>query len=204
MKRLISIMAAMSSLALVALPGTAGAKEPKPQIEDPLGDANGINDQGTGDGSTIGDRSETGGPGTVSDLLAVTFTNDKKFLFVDIRVQNTPPAATSVGFRVRTNRDGAAGAYCLFFEAFYSGTNNTVTTPVGHVRNECTGEANVPIEVLGTQLKIPRDAVDGLGKGAVLTSPQALSFQYSGTYEAGVVGPYMDTTRIGTDFKFKK
>ncbi len=203
MKRLISIVVAMSSLALVALPGTAGAKDPKPQIEDIQGDANGINDQGTGDGSQIGDQNATNGPGTVSDILSVTFTNDKKFLYVNIRTQVAPPAATAVGFRIRTNRDGAGGTYCLFFEALYSGANNTITTPQGHVRNECAGQANVPVEVLGTQLKIPRDAVDGLGKGAKLTSPQALSFQYSGTYEVGVAGPMLDTTRIGTDFKFK-
>ncbi len=203
MKRAVSMMVAMCSLGFAALPGSVGAKEPKPQIEDIQGDANFINDQGTGDGSSIGDQNATNGPGTVSDILAITFTNDKKFLLINIRTQAAPPAATAVGFRIRTNPEGTAGAHCLFFEVFYSGANNTITTPQGHVRNECTGQANVPIEVLGTQLKIPRDAVDGLGKGAKLTSPQALSFQYSGTYEAGLVGPFVDTTRIGTDFKFK-
>lgn len=34
-------------------------------------------------------------------------------------------------------------------------------------------------------------------------APQAQTFLWSGSYPAGVAGPYLDTTKIGTDYKLK-
>jgi hypothetical protein len=201
MKRALSIAAAVgvfAALGLTSLQATAAT--PKPHIEDPLGDANFVNDQGTGDGS-FGDQTAADA-GTVSDLTAVTFTNDAKNLYVNIQTEAAPPALTGIGYRVRVNPDGAGGAHCLFFEAFYSGANNTVTTAQAHLRDACAGGDPILVEALGTTLVIPRSANEAFGKGAKLTSPQAQSFLYSGTYPTGVAGPMADTTKVGSDFTF--
>ena len=181
--------------------GALQAAETKPHIVDPLGDANFINDQGTGDGSN-GDQTAADA-GTVSDLLEVTFTNDAKNLYVNIRTEAAPPAASGIGYRVRVNPDGAGGTHCLFFEAFFSGANNDITTPRAHLRDECAGETT-EVEVLGTMIVVPRALNEALGKGKTLAQPQAQAFLYSGTYPTGVAGPMADTTKVGTDYKLKR
>jgi hypothetical protein len=200
MKRVTSIFLALGLVAAFGATSlSASAKAPKPQIEDPLGDANFVNDQGTGDGS-VGDQTAADA-GTVSDLTEVLLTNDAKNLTIYFGVEAAPPAATAVGYRLRANPDDA-GTYCLFFEVFYSGANNTVTTPQAHLRDACAGGENIPIEVLGTTLIVPRSAHEAFGKGKTLTALQAMSFQYSGTYPTGVAAPMIDTTKVGADFKF--
>jgi hypothetical protein len=194
----------ITALALAAIAATslqAGAAAPKMVIEDPIGDANFVNDQGTGDGS-FGDQTAADA-GTVSDIGEIEFWNDSKNLYLRIGTEATPPAATAIGFRVRVNPD-AAGTYCLFFEAFYPGANNNLTAGVAHLRDACEGGDPIPVELLGTQLTIPRKAHAAFGKGKKLVAPQAQSFLYSGTYPTGVAGPMADTTLVGTDFAFKR
>jgi hypothetical protein len=60
------------------------------------------------------------------------------------------------------------------------------------------------LKIVGTQLVIPRKAHKALGKGAKLTAPQAQSFFYTGNESGGAKYPVIDTTKVGTDFKFKK
>ena len=200
MKRSITVAALGAVVALLgsSLQATAA---PKASIEDPLGDANFINDQGTGDGS-FGDFNQADA-GTVSDLVAVSFTNDAKNLYVQIQTEAAPPAVTGIGYRVRANPDGAGGAHCLEFYAFFPGANNTLTAGVGHVHDVCAGTDPVEIKLLGTQMIIPRKVSKALGAGATLKAPQAQAFLYSGSYPAGVVGPTADTTKVGTDYKLK-
>lgn len=200
MKRAISLAAVSLMMAGSALQASAAVK---PQIIDPLGDANFVNDQGTGDGS-FGDQTAADA-GTVSDFTEIALSNDKKNLYVFFSTEAAPPAATAVGYRLRTNPEGTGGAYCLFFEVFYPGANNTLTAPEAQFRDGCAGGAPVKVEVVGTQLIIPRSTHKAFAKGGKLTAPQAQSFQYSGTsYPAGVIGPFVDTTKVGTDFTFKK
>ena len=202
MKRLTSISAIVGLTAALLAASLQASAAPKPQITDPLGDANFVNDQGTGDGST-GDVNPADA-GTVSDLTGITFSNDAKNLLVNIATEAAPPATTGIGYRVRVNPDGAGGTYCLFFEAFFPGANNALTTPKAHFRDACEGGEATEVEVLGTQLVIPRKLSKAFAKGAKLTAPQAQSFLYSGDYPTGVVGPFADTTKVGTDFAFKK
>ncbi|MFP5298646.1 MAG: hypothetical protein ACLGHL_06650, partial [Actinomycetota bacterium] len=61
--------------------GASAAPAPKAVIEDPVGDANFVNDQGTGDGS-FGDQTAADA-GTVSDLMKVELSNDAKNLIVN-------------------------------------------------------------------------------------------------------------------------
>ena len=198
MKKVVTIAAACVAAALSA--GSLQAA-PKANIVDPLGDANFVNDQGTGDGS-VGDQNPADA-GTVSDLTAVTFSNDKKNLYVQIETEAAPPATTGIGYRVRVNPD-ATGTHCLLFEAFFPGANNALTAGEAQFRNACTGDVT-PVEVLGTTITVPRKLDKAFAKGGQLTDPQAQSFLYSGTsYPAGVSGPIADTTKIGKDFKFRK
>lgn len=199
MKRAITAMAACLATAL-----TAGALHaaPKPSIEDPIGDANFVNDQGTGDGS-FGDQTAADA-GTVSDLASVTFSNDKKNLYVTIGTEAAPPATTGIGYRVRVNPD-STGTHCLLFEAFFPGANNVLTAPEAQFRNACTGGDPVKVDILGTMLVIPRKLDKAFRKGGKLTSPQAQSFLWSGTsYPAGSSYPVADTTKVGKDYKFRK
>lgn len=200
MKRTLSIATALGLV--LALTGTAlqATAASKPSIEDPLGDANFINDQGTGDGS-FGDFNQADA-GTVSDITGITFSNDAKNLYVLLQTEAAPPAATGIGFRVRVNPDG--GAYCILIEAYYPGANNVLTEGVAYLRDTCEGGDPLKLTVLGTQITVPRKASKAFGKGAKLTAPQAQSFLYSGD-ESGSGGmyPVADTTLVGTDYAFK-
>jgi hypothetical protein len=199
MKKALSIATALSLPLLLAGPSLNAA--PKPQVTDPFGDANFVNDQGTGDGST-GDNT-TADAGNASDLGGVTFSNDAKNLYVMIHTELAPPATQGIGLRARVN--GAPGSQCLLFEIYYSGATNTLTAAEGYFRDTCAGGDAIPVEVLGTQLTIPRSTHEALGKGKTLDTPQAQSFVYTGSsYPAGVSGPYIDTTKVGTDYKLKK
>lgn len=201
MRRILSIATALSVPLLLAAPSLHAAS-PKPVIEDPYGDANAINDQGTGDGST-GDVTGAADAGNASDLGSVTITNDAKNLYITFLNEQSPPATQGIGLRLRAN--GAPGSQCLNFEVYYSGATNNLTAAEGILRDSCAGGDLIEIEVLGMQLIVPRSAHEALGKGKVLTDLQAQSFVYSGTsYPAGVSGPYIDTTKVGTDYKLKK
>ncbi len=199
MKKTITLIAALAVTAALAQPLSAA---PKPNIEDPIGDANFVNDQGTGDGS-FGDFNQADA-GTVSDIGSVTFSNDKKNLIVDVATEAAPPATTGIGYRVRTNPDGAGGAYCLLIEVYHPGANNILTSPVGWVQDTCAGGEQVPVEILGTRWIVPRSASKLLGKGGKLTAPQAQAFLYSGNESGGSTYPVADTTKVGTDYALKK
>jgi hypothetical protein len=200
MKKTMLLLAALSTVVAGSLQANA-APTPKPQIEDPLGDANFANDQGTGDGST-GDHAAGADAGNASDLNTVTISNDAKNVYVMFMNEQAPPATQGMGLRLRVN--GKPGSQCLNFEVFYAGATNNLAGTEAQLRDSCTGET-VPIEVVGTMLTIPRSAHEAFGKGQTLTSPQAQSFVYSGTSQpAGVSGPYIDTTKVGADYKLKK
>ena len=201
MRRTVTIATALGAALLLAAP-SLNAAAPKPQINDPYGDANAVNDQGTGDGS-FGDHTGAADAGNASDLGSVTFTNDAKNLYITFLNELTPPATQGLGMRIRVN--GEPGQQCLLFEVFWPGATNNLTEAEGHLRDTCAGGDPTPVEVLGTQLIIPRSANEAFGKGKALTNPQAQTFVYSGSsYPAGVMGPFIDTTKVGTDFKFKK
>ena len=198
MKKALSLVAALGLAMALSVQATAA---PKPHITDPLGDANFVNDQGSGDGST-GDVNPADA-GTVSDLVAVTFSNDAKNLKVLVETEAAPPATTGIGYRVRTNPN-EAGTYCVIIEAYYPGANNALTQAVGYVQDVCGGGEREPITILGTQLVVPRTASKFFAKGSKLTAPQAQAFLYSGNETTGATYPVADTTKVGTDFAFKK
>lgn len=198
MRRAIGIAAALCLGAVGSQVSAAPAA--KVVVEDPVGDANFVNDQGTGDGS-FGDVVTPADVSSVTDLVSIEISNDAKNLFVNFLTEAGPPATQGVGYRLRANPDGAGGGYCIFFEAFYPGAGNDLTAAVAHVRDACEGGDPVEVELLGSMLKIPRKASKAFGKGAVLAAPQAHGFIYTGSYPAGVPYPISDTTTVGKDYK---
>lgn len=198
MKKALSMAAALGLLLTLSMNATAA---PKPQIVDPVGDANFVNDQGTGDGSN-GDQTPADA-GTVSDITDVTIWNNAKALYINFATEAAPPAATGIGYRVRANPD-ATGTYCLTFEVYHPGANNALTTAVGYFRDVCAGGEAVPIKILGSQWEIPRSASEAFAKGGKLVAPQAQAYLYTGNETAGATYPVADTTKVGTDFAFKK
>ena len=200
MKRALSLAGA-ASLALAVTSPLAAAPKPKVVLEDPIGDANFINDQGTSDGS-FGDIVTPADVSSVTDIEEISLSNDAKNLYIVFGTEAGPPATQGVGYRLRVNPDGPGGSYCLHFEAFYPGAGNNLTVPQGHLRDTCGGGAPIPIEVVGPNMTVPRKAHEALGKGATLAAPQAQGFIFLGTYAAGVPAPTADTTKVGTDYKF--
>lgn len=205
MKRGISIIILLALAATVNTSGAIAAPaEPKPVLEDPAEDANFVNDQGTSTGS-FGDVAGPADASSFADLLKIAFTSDKKNLYVHIETQSTAPPSAGEGFRVRTNPQ-AGSVYCLNFELFYQGAQNTLTAAEAHLRDACgTGDpikAEATLSPFGALLiVVPRKGVDALKKGAKLTAPQAQSFLWSGSSSpAGVAGPYLDTTKVGKDY----
>ncbi|MGI8774117.1 MAG: hypothetical protein ACR2KQ_03725 [Actinomycetota bacterium] len=191
---------------VVAVCMTAGASvvsaapAEKTIVEDPINDANALNDQGNGDGS-MGDNETPADASTVTDITALKFSNDAKNFYISIETEGPAQGTQGVGARVRVNPDGPGGTYCLVFEVFQPGAGNNLTKTEAHLRDTCTGETT-EIDAIGNLLMIPRNINQALGKGAVLTAPQAHTFIYAGSsYPAGVPFPVMDTTKIGEDYK---
>ena len=205
MKRTLSMLVLVGLVAGQAIAPATAAPKPKVVLEDPVEDANFLNDQGTGDGS-FGDFNQAADASSFADIVSASFANDKKSLYVFIETQSNAAPAAGEGFRVRAN-PAAGGVYCLNFEIYFPGAQNTLTAPEGIFRDACgAGEAlSVKAELSslgGFMLTVPRAGIETLGKGKVLTAPQAQTFLYSGSsYPAGVVGPYFDTTKAGKDYK---
>lgn len=203
MKRtLITAMTMLMSVCLAATLATA-APAAKVVIEDPLNDANFLNDQGTGDGS-FGDIVTPADVSSVTDLVSISLSNDAKNLYITFTTEAAAPATQGVGYRLRVNPD-ALGSHCLLFEAFYPGATDDLTAAAGQLRDVCAGGDPIEITVLGNMLVVPRKAHKAFAKGATLTAPQAQGFIYSGSsYPAGVAAPTADTTKVGTDYKLVK
>ena len=207
MKRTLSIALILGLTACLVAASTLATAAPAPKkvIEDPLNDANFLNDQGTGDGS-FGDHVTPADVSTVMDLTGISLSNDAKNLYIMFETEATAPATQGVGYRLRVNPDGTAGAHCLVFEAFYPGASNAITAAEGRVHDGCVaGSQPVKVEVLGNMLVVPRSAHKALGKGATLKAPQAQAFVYSGSsMPAGAAYPVADTTKVGNDYKLVK
>lgn len=198
MKRSVVIGLLCAAVAMTASIGVAAVPKGKKVISDPAGDANALNDQGTGDGSN-GDHVTPADASTVTDLLDVTLANDAKKVYVNFVTETAPPATQGVGFRLRLNPKD--GSHCLVVEAFYPGGGNALDTAVGQLRDTCSGKTS-EVTVLGSMVEIPRKASKAFGKGATLKAPQAHSFIYAGgPPPAGAPYPVMDTTKVGKNYK---
>jgi len=228
MKRLVI---AVASIALLAsgLYAPVGAKQTEPPttvpdtvvLEDPFGDANGLNDQGRG--GTIGFQGDNTTPvdaGNASDIGKVWFTDDATTISAHIQTELPPPGSQGLRYDVytATNDDSALG--CVRFVAFIAGvTQGQTTTWQGpdtakffDACNDGTDwfangvEAEVKITELedGTGLltiTASKDASPFVATGQTLTGTTVTSRAIVGADEVfwGTIA-YIDNTKVGADY----
>ena len=204
-----------------AVPAQAAPEVPTaPNVVDPSGDANYLNDQGlagtgfTGTPAVVpaeGDRSTPADGGSVSDILAIWFTSDADNLYTHIQTEAPGPATAALFYRVTV--DPGVGANCLWIQASAPGAGNVVGAGAS-LRTVAPCE---PVETLtegveflqeegpdGTgihTIKVPRALSPYLTDGAKLLTPigQSRHNVSTGT-PAGAVAPQIDNTKPGLEF----
>lgn len=233
MKRLLSILtaAALVAGAFSALPARA-QDAPAPEIpkegliEDPVGDANFVND-----GTTKGIHSALPGPGNnhvtgqdasgVGDLLKVWMSNDKDNVSVHFLTEDPPPIANGVGYSLFVAPgEGEAGSNsmgCLRFIGIIPGTNPGGGSYQGppwiklHDRCNIGGsvfdsqDGEYSVAAVGdegvTTFTFPRSYSPLLANGTVLSGAYAQAHSpLTGGDGVGFVTPSTDDTLIGTDY----
>lgn len=213
-RRILAIM----TMAAVGVSGMipAQAQEPPPevpeevQIEDPEGDANYLNPQGGPGGGDNGTPVSL----SVSDLLSVWFTNDKKTIAVHIQTAAMPPSVnSSYLYRVTTN-PGDDEDGCLEFEAIIEGPTMAGDS-FARLDDECADDfepieaelmiAEGPDETGIITITLPRDSHEALGKGQTIASPWAETRNNTGAADGPrLIFPIVDNTEIGDDYAIQE
>lgn len=222
MKKSLALTLALGLAAALSIPAAAQEAEPTTipevvQIEDPLNDANGLNDQGNrGTVGFQGDHSTPADAGSVSDILKVWFSHDADNVRVHFLTQAPAPASTAILFQVYSNPGGDFPLGCLRWAGLIPGANY-VGDPLIKLLDRCndSGTSLYSNGVEGTHTIEP--GPDGAGI-LTLTFPRAYSplladnlsitkeFAESrlATGEASAVGfvsaPVIDNTVEGTDY----
>ena len=182
---------AVAGIAVAALPGHA-ATAPKPQITDPAGDANGINDQLGG----VFSVPSTSTPADLSgaDITSVLFTSTFKTKLVNGKRVKVPSGFTvsmalaeapmsNVIFRVAANT--ASCGTSVFFE-YAGGGDSTVRCPSTSTTGEDTVYKAAPAKVKGTTITwtLP---ISSFPAGTSFTDLNAQTRQYTPVPTGGFV-----------------
>ncbi len=141
-----------------------------PQITDPAGDSNFLNDQ---DNSNICkptpcqlDNTTPADVGTVSDFLAAWFTHTETEISLHIQTERPPPASTTLYFRLAASpAPDATGGGCLNMRAVFPGAN--ASTYVGEMFAQFEDTCNAP-DVL-----VPGTVTIGNGPNVTAGNPPA-------------------------------
>jgi hypothetical protein len=194
-------------------------------IEDPIGDANFLNDQGNN--ATIGHQGEHTTPadaGSVSDFSKIWFTSDAENVSVHILTEKPGPAINALRFDVYASPGKGSVAEstvgCIRFAAIVGGDEQGHDTTwqgddVARILDACNDgtsifsngvEATLTMETLadGTGLFTitgPKSYSPLLADGQVLTKPTAVARVTAGADGVAAAYPvYTDNTVVGTDF----
>lgn len=221
-KRVFITLIAGALVASVFSVAPAGAQEvpAEPNIVDPPGDANFLN-EGTIPGAGH-NHSTPADASSLADILAVWFTNDAESVFLNIQTELAPPGSNGIHFSVYTNPgEGSAGSSslgCLRFRIVIPGTGPGGGSYQGEqtvkIHDRCNiggsftdapdGELAIQELADGTGLitvKAPRSASPFFAPGSTLTKPQAISTSPAvGNAAIGVIVYGTDDTEIGTDY----
>lgn len=213
-KRLLAVLtgAVMIASVLIALPALAqaAAVPAEPNITDPTGDANYLNDQGLN--SLTGRDGDHAGPADVStsaDIMAGWFTNDADSVTAHILVEGALPSTPSYFYRVHVDPAGGEDD-CLWFQAGIPGVADAgAPEPVGSLRDICGDGSTIDGEVSlaenpdgGTiiSIKIPM-GTHGLAVGTTFGSPNATSRNWLRTPARSATAPQVDNTKPGTPYE---
>ncbi len=209
----------------LALPSSAQEEPPTTvpevvQIDDPLNDANFLNDQGNrGSTGFQGDHATPADGGSVSDLLKVWFTNDAETVSMHIQTEAAGPATTAIMYEVFSNSGGDFPLGCLRWAALIPGVSPTSPwqgPPVIKLIDRCNDEGtNLFANGIEGEYKIeeladgtgvltatfPRSYSPLLADGLSIVAPFAESSLAVGADAAGVATPVtVDNTINGTDY----
>lgn len=209
----------LTGFALQAVPARAQTEVPAVvQIEDPVGDANYINDGttfGAGGGrNNVGPMNQDAS--SIGDILAVWYTNDATTISVHVQTEAPQPSSGVAYYtEVTSNFDDADNA-CVMFE-FVVAAPTFQRDTYGTVTDNCAASDPVDGDVLveegpdGTgivTLTVPRTANAAFAPGGVLTTPEARMTNATGPLpdalpEVGglfLIYPVIDNTEPGTDY----
>jgi hypothetical protein len=206
------VFSAVPAQAATEIPGTV-------QIDDPLGDANGVNDQDNAYGTPAegqGDHTEVG-VGTSTDLLKVWFTNDASNVSLHFQTNGNPAnLAYDSYFRFSSNPGTGSVAAdetrgCLQWVASINGAAGAWT---GETDGTLTDKCNVgtpvstplvteegPDGTFITTMTFPRDYSPVFADGGSISTPFGVSrVLYVGP--TGTTGAFvtMDNTKRGADY----
>jgi len=200
-----------------------------PNIEDPIGDANYLNDQGQSGVPDMDDNVTGQDAGGLADIMKVWFTHTERKVFAYIQTESPPPSATGLYFEiVASPGDGeiaSSSTGCLHWIVMIAGNvQGQQTTYQGPAQAKIVDYCNDgdsynqngtwaelrAIETLddGTGLitiVAPRKYSPLLGRCQTIASPQALTKDLVGqddTVSLGfVTGATLDTTKVGADHR---
>ena len=218
MRRSFSIIFGLALVAGLfgAVPARAQTAVPdEPNIVDPAGDANYLNEGwiGAGQGEnhvTPADNSSIG------DILAVWFTNTAETVSWHVQTEAVQPSSGAAYWtEVMTNPDGA-GTYCIAWDIVVAAPTYQ-SDSFARVRDECTPGESIPAELTveelgdGTGVVTGTVAISALPPQAadnVLAQPVAAMRHATGPIPsqvpqfggATVIQPTIDTTTVGTDY----
>ncbi len=218
-RRILAVALAMSLVGLGLHVAQAAPPEvpENPNIKDPVGDANYINDQALGGGPVPreGDRTTPVDVGSFSDIMTVWFTHTTETISVHIQTE-APRSSTPAGIFYRVRVDPGVGSNCMWFEGAAPGAGNMTPTPVASLRlvGDCGSKTDVAGEFIqepgpGTTgmhtITLPRSLHKAFEDGSVLKTPTAETRNYvSVTTPAGSPGataPQIDNTKFGTEYR---
>ena len=179
----------------------------EPNVTDPVGDANYLNDQGVA--PRDGDHTGPADASTSADLMAGWFTNDAASVTAHILVEGALPSTPSYFYRVHVDPAGGEDD-CLWFQAGIPGVADAGAgpDPIGNLRNNCGDGSIVDGEVSlaenpdgGTivSIKVPM-GTHGLAVGMTLGSPNVTVRNWPRTPAGSATAPQVDNTKLGTPY----
>lgn len=212
MKKLFAIALAAGLAAALSVP--AGAQEAEPltipetvSIDDPLNDANGLNDQGNrADFGFQGDHVTPTDAGSVSDVLKVWFTHDVESIFVHFQTQAPAPASTATLFEVFSNPGGDFEVYgCLRFAVLTPGTYQGQTTtyqgePIAKLIDRCNDGTNFWDNGIEGEItivegpEVPQQNTGAPGPSGILTAKFPRSYSPLLADGLSIVKPFFETS----------
>ncbi|HYO61775.1 MAG TPA: hypothetical protein VEU29_07740, partial [Actinomycetota bacterium] len=232
MKRIIVLLASTALVAAgLAVPAAGAQGAPPPAVpstvvvDDPFGDANGLNDQGNGGVTGFqGDNDTPADAGNASDVGKVWFTDDATSVTAHIQTELPPPGSQGLRYDLFTAPgEGSATSSalgCARFVAIIAGKAQGQTTTwqgpdeskffdacndgTNWFDNGVAAELKIQALEDGTGLlsiKAPKDASPFLATGQKLSATTVgtrTAYGVSGT-TAGAAG-YIDNTKAGIDY----
>lgn len=226
-KRVIVLLASVALVATGLYSPATGQETPPPVVpetvvlEDPFGDANGLNDQGHG--ARTGFQGDNGTPadaGNASDIGKVWFTDDETTISAHIQTELPGPGSQAIRYDLYTAKTDDAPGGCVWFTAFIAGKAQGQTTTwqgadaakLFDACNEGTNwfdngvEAEVTIATLedGTGLitiKAPKEFSPFVATGQTLAGTTVTSRILGGVEGLSWTAPLtIDNTKPGVDY----